>query len=81
MIAVRALLAGPAREAGIKLPDDLDEFDLEEYPHWAAYCVMQLGRRIPSMTEHWSNAKIVAAIPDDKIKLITRHEIEELGFQ
>lgn len=81
MIAFSSLAVNPAREAGIKIPENLDIFDPNEYPHWAVYCNMQLGRRIPSMTEHWSNAKIIAAIPEDKIKIITRHEIEELGFQ
>jgi hypothetical protein len=81
MIAFRGMLVGPAQEAGIKVPVDPDNFDANEYSHWAVYCTMQLGRRIPTMTEHWGNAKIIAGIPEEKIRSVTIEAISALGFQ
>lgn len=80
MIAMRSLLVAPAEQAGIKLPPDIHNFDHEEYPYWAVFCNMQLGRPIPSMIEHWENAKLIAGIPDDKIKVMTNKQIEDLGY-
>lgn len=81
MIAEPAGLVGPAKEAGIAIPEDLEEFDPEEYPHWDAFCTMQLGRPMPNASCHWENAKVIARIPLDKIKTITIREMLNMGFQ
>ena len=81
MIAFRAMLVGPAEQAGIKVPPDLELYDSAEYPHWGAFLNMQLGRRMPCATSHWDNAKIIAAIPDEKIKTITVEAVMALGYQ
>lgn len=81
MISFRGLLINPAKEAGIKIPDNPDEYAIPDYPHWHVYCALQLGRRIPTMTEHWSNAKIISAIPDEIIKTITVGAVKALGIQ
>jgi hypothetical protein len=81
MIAMRELLVRPAKEAGMKVPTDLHHFDPNEYPHWYVFCQMQIGRRIPTMSEHWNNAKIIAGIPDNKIEAVTCEGLMALGFQ
>lgn len=81
MIAVPGLLARPAEEAGIKLPPDLRNFSHDDYPHWAVYCNMQLGRPMPVPTAHWDNAKVVASIPDTLIMEVTNQDVINMGFQ
>ncbi len=81
MIALPIALVAPAVEAGIKVPDDPDNYDLEEFPHFHVYCCMQLGTPMPSPSSHWTNAKVVAQVPNDRIKLVTPKDLEELGFQ
>jgi hypothetical protein len=85
VIAFPSMLLSPAEEAGMKVPPaDFDEKNLdtlkETYPHFFVFCVMQLGRRMPSSTSHWENAKIIAAIPDDKIMQVTAADLDDLGF-
>lgn len=86
MIAFPGMLLGPAHEAGIKTPpdnvvDDDNKFDPQEYPHWMVFCNLQLGSSMPTPTAHWENAKVIAAIPEDKIRTMTYQDIMELGFQ
>lgn len=87
MIAFPGLLVGPAKEAGMKVPEDADQdgkemgHDPSEFPHWTVFCNLQLGRPMPSPGAHWHNAKVVASIPQDRIMGITYPEVLELGFQ
>jgi hypothetical protein len=81
MVAFHGMLAGPAVSAGIKLPEDLENYNTEEYPHWEVYCLLQLCRPLPYPAAHWDNAKIIASIPDDKIKKVTIAELVTFGFQ
>ena len=80
MICIAIGLVNPAKDAGIKVPDDLDNYNHDEYVHWTVFCNVQLGRRMPSPNSHWRNAEIIAAIPDDKIQLITMSELIDLGL-
>lgn len=84
MICLPSMLVEPAIQGGIKVPEDLDDdmdIDGEEFPHFVVYLNVQLGSPMPSATSHWNNAKIVGAIPEDKIKTITWEEITELGIE
>ncbi len=81
MIAFPSLLVQPAEQAGIPVPEDIENYDPDEYPYWNVFTIMQCGRRMPSPNAHWENAKIIAAIPADRIKVVTPHDIEtEFGF-
>lgn len=86
MIAFASMLIRPAEEAGMKCPtyqalkDKNDEFNPEKFPHFAVFCNVQLGQAMPSWTAHWENAKIIAAIPEDKIRTITLPELLALGL-
>lgn len=81
MIATPYGLISPAEKAGIKVPNDVDNYDPEEYKHFHLFLCAQLGAPMPTSTSHWENAKVIAKIPEDKIKTITAEELEDLGFQ
>ncbi len=83
MIAFPSMLVSAASKAGIKVPNNPDQFEelKDEYPHFYVYCMLQLGRPILyGMTSHWSNAEIIASIPDSDILNVTVGEVFALGF-
>lgn len=82
MILFPAMLANCAKDAGIKLPKDVnaEDFDSEEFPHWKVYLAVQLGASLPHPRAHWENARVVAEIPDDKIREITYNQLLERGL-
>lgn len=81
MIVFPGMLVASATKAGMKVPEDPDEFDPEQFPHFHAFCNVQLGYRMPNLSVHWGNAEIIASIPEDKIRTITLKELFDLGFQ
>jgi hypothetical protein len=81
MIAFAGMLVAAAEEAGMKVPEDPDNFDQEEFPHFDIFCKVQLGASMPSMSAHWNNAKLIAGLSDEKIKTITYTEILEEGLE
>jgi len=81
MIVFSAALVKAAQAAGIKVPDDPNNYDHGEYIHWHVFCAMQLGAPMPSPSSHWNNAKTIAAIPDSEIKTVTHKQILERGFE
>lgn len=81
MMAYPGMIADAAKKAGMKVPENPDgEWKVEEYPHFNIFCNVQLGRRI-RWGEHWENAKVVAAVPEDKLKTITLMELIEAGLE
>jgi len=81
MMAFPGMLATAAEKAGMKVPSDPDgEWKPEEFPHFNIFCVVQLGRRI-RWGEHWKNAKVVAAIPEEKLESITLMDLIESGLE
>jgi len=80
MMAFPSMLVGAAAKAGMKVPPDADDFDAAEFPHFAVFCNVQLCRPV-RMGEHWDNAKVIAAIPDEKIMQVTLMEMIALGLE
>jgi len=80
MLAFPEMIAPAAKEAGMKVPDDLEDFDSEEYPHWQVFCRVQLGAPMPHASAHWENAKVVAQVPYDQIMQITYEDLVDLGL-
>lgn len=83
MIVFPFILVGHAEEAGIKIPEDLDKYDPEKFPHWHVFCQVQLGRRIPkgytfAVSE---NAKLIAKIPKAKLKTLTLQNLVDMGLR
>lgn len=81
MLAFPVMLVEAAERAGIKIPDDIDNFDINLYPHWHVFCAAQLGQPMPTPGCHWENAEVIAAIPEDRIRAVTLLELREKGFQ
>lgn len=84
MLAFPGMLAGPAKQAGISvpdpIPDDIQEFK-ETHRRFFLFCVVQLGQSLPHPTAHWNNAEVMASIPEDKLETITVGELLEAGLQ
>ena len=75
-----SMLVGVAQKAGIKVPPDPEgKYNPDEYPHWTVLCHWQLGRSLPRWEAPLHNAQVIAAIPDDRIKLVQWHELENMG--
>ncbi len=81
MLAFPGLIAPAAERAGIKLPEDVENYNKAEYPHWFVFSQMQLGAPMPDPSAHWDNAKVVAVIPNDQITKVTPEQLEEAGFR
>lgn len=85
MIAFPGILAEPATQAGIPVPDDPDSFDSADnrrnYPQFFIFCVMQLGAPMPTPNAAWENAEFIASIPVEKLKTMTAKQIVDEGFQ
>ena len=79
MMAFPGMLVDAAEEANMKVPPDTDEFEPLEYPHFHCFCLLQLGRAI-TWGEHWDNAKIIAAVSEDKIKTMSLEDFLTLGL-
>ena len=81
MIAFPEMLVSSAKNAGINIPKDLENYNKIDYPHWHVYCTLQLGSPMPRPDSHGINAKIIASIAKDKITELTLDQIIELGFE
>lgn len=81
MIAFPGMLVSPAKEAGMKTPDDPDNFDPDKFPRFHIFCIIQIGKPMPWPTTHWENAKIVADLTDDEAKTVTIAEMLVKGIR
>lgn len=80
MIAFAEMLVEAAKKAGMKVPDDAEDFDQNDYPHFAVFCNAQLARRVVYHGEHWDNAKVIAGIAEDDIRKVTVEDLISRGF-
>ncbi len=79
MMAFPGMLVGAAKKANMNVPDNPDDYDQEQFPHFDVFCKVQLGRRmVPG--EHWDNAEIIASISKEEIKTITLEGILAKGL-
>lgn len=81
MLAFPGMLVPFAESVGMKVPKDPDKFDPHKFPHFAVYREIQIGRAIVRNCSHAENARIIAEVPDDKIKTITFGELIEMGVE
>jgi hypothetical protein len=80
MLAFVELLIQPAKDAGMKVPEDCLDYDYTECPHFHVYAVAQLGRPMPWPGAARDNAKVVAAISAEEIRTVTYEQLVEKGF-
>jgi hypothetical protein len=79
MMGFEGMLVDAAIAAGMKVPPDPDNtpYRKEDFPHFWVFCRLQLNRAI-QWGEHWENAKVIANIPEEKLKTMTlEHFIAE----
>ena len=74
-------LVEAAQAAGIKVPPNPEAFDADEFPHFHVFANLQLNRATSHGQEHFENAKVVAAVPQESIRAITLEQLEALGFK
>lgn len=82
MLAFPSMLIPAAEQAGMPIPDlsVKDEYNQDDFPHFAVFCAVQLGRAM-DWDEPWENAKVIATIPKDKIKSVTLDELITAGLR
>lgn len=80
MYAFPEMLIPAAKEAGIAVPEDVNNYDKEQFPHWFVYTALQLGAPLSYMGVHIDNAKIIAGIDADKLKTMMWDDSKKLGF-
>lgn len=80
MIAFVEMLIPAAEQVGMKVPHDPEDYEAANFPHFYVYERMQIGAAIPYAGAHWDNAKVIADIPDDRIKKVMFADIIALGF-
>lgn len=81
MIVFPEVLRLPAEQAGIQCPDDLENYDPDEFPYWHVYSLVQLGAPLPSWSSHYENAKVVVSVPKERIAEVTFKDLEEMGLE
>lgn len=80
MIALASILVPAAKAAGMKVPEDPDNFDGKEFPHFDIFVKAQIGKATRYHGEHWDNAKMIADLSDEKVKEITIEGLMAKGF-
>jgi len=87
MLVFESMIAAAAEKAGMKVPpnelldakDKESSYSREEYPHFAVFSTLQLGRAMTGPTEHWDNAFVIAAIPEEEIRTMTLMDFAARG--
>ena len=79
-MAYPRMISGAARDAGIEVPEDPEDYDKDKYPRWYIFCIMQLGASMPYPGVHFDNAKIIAEIKDDELETVTAQQLFDRGF-
>jgi hypothetical protein len=81
MIALPQMLTKAAKDAGIAVPPDPDNFNEKKFPYFNLFCCAQLGQPQPRMGCHFENAHVIAKLPKSKLKTITFKQLQKRGFQ
>ena len=79
MIIFESMLVEPAKKVGMKVPDDTENFSLNEFPHFKVFCCTQLQRPM-ICGEQWDNAKVIMKFSEDEIKLVSLHTLINNGY-
>lgn len=84
MLAFPGMLIDAAVSAGMAVPpeEQVDEmkFDVNLYPHFFVFCMIQLARPVAYHGEHWENAKVISSVPESDIRRVTLDNLIEKGL-
>lgn len=84
MLAFPSMLVPAAKKAGIPTPEfeqESEEYNPMEFQKFHLFCCAQLGRSMSNLGQHWTNAEVIAQVPDDQIQTITLGELIEMGLE
>lgn len=81
MITDPKQLADIAKEAGIKVPEDINDFELHDHLHFVIFMTTQRGEAMPYPTAALENAKLIASLDDETIKIVSIEDLIDLGFK
>jgi hypothetical protein len=79
MIVFESMLVDAATEAGMKIPPDPESYVPNDYPHFHVFCRVQMNRPV-TWGNHWNNARIIAAVPEEEIRTVTEDQLTARGF-
>lgn len=66
------------KDSKLKMPDDFENYNPEEYPNFHVFMLTHLGQLI-DITELKDNANIIADISEDDIKSVSFSDLLEMG--
>jgi hypothetical protein len=78
MLIFPQMLVAAANEASIKVPEDLENYDKNEFPHWFILCATQLARPMRP-GEHWENAKIISNLTFEQLSTMSYDDFAAIG--
>ena len=67
MFCFKSMFRPHIKNSNLKMPENFDEYNPEEYPHFHVFMLMHLARPI-DITALESNANIIAGISEEDIK-------------
>lgn len=83
MINFNAMLVAPALRAGIKVPPlkEIDSFDEASYPHFALFCMIQIGKPLSSLKDLDYNAQLISELSGQDILELDAEKLNKLDFK
>lgn len=66
------------KDSRLKMPDDFEDYNPEEYPNFHVFMFIHLGRPLDIVALE-DNAKIIADISEDIIKSVTLNDLMKRG--
>ena len=73
------MFANHIMDSDLKQPQDFDNYNPEEYPHFHVFMLLHLANPIDVMTLK-DNANIIAKVSDEEIKNITIEQLFNMGL-
>lgn len=74
-------LAEIAKEGGINVPENINDFDLDQHIPFVIFMTVQRGEELPYESAALENAKMIAGIPEEEITTVTIEGLIDRGFK
>lgn len=74
-------LASIAKQAGITVPENINDFDLDQHIPFVIFMTAQRGEEMPYESAALENAKMIAGIPEEEITTVTIEGLIDRGFK
>ena len=80
MFCFRGMFRPHIENSNLKMPENFDEYNPEEYPHFHVFMLMHLAKPI-DITALESNANIIAEISEEDIRKVTPKDLFDMGIE